>query len=105
MIFGMGGRPGRETMGGFAIRRVTEDDRCWVRETLTARWGSSRLVSRGRLWCGEDLEGFVADDEARGPVGLTTMRLGASDCELVSLDSLSDGRGVGMWFLLTTTSI
>ena len=61
---------------------------------LTQRWHSARIVTRGRVHQADELPGFVA--ELGGQLaGLVTYRLDAHECEIVSLDSLVQGRGIG----------
>jgi len=76
------------------IRPVTAIDRPWVTQLLIEFWGSTELVSQGRLHDGASLPGLTAliDGER---VGLATYRVEADQCELVSLNSLVERRGVG----------
>ena len=96
---------------GWRVRPVAQEDRSWIEALLIRRWGSTALVSRGRIHDGARLPGFVVvrreHEAAHEPprnspqdaigtiVGLATYRLQDAECELVSLDSLSEGRGVG----------
>ena len=75
------------------VRAATDRDRDWIRAFLAARWGSV-VVSRGRLLRPEELPAFVAR-EGRRRVGLATYATEGEECELVTIDSLSEGRGVG----------
>ena len=61
---------------------------------LIERWGSTQVVTRGRIHAADELPGFAA---MRGsePVGLVTYRMGDGECEVVSLDSLLEGQGIG----------
>jgi GNAT superfamily N-acetyltransferase len=61
---------------------------------LQERWASSRVVSRGRVHEAADLPGWVALIEG-APVGLLTFSVGSDGCEIVTLDSLREGRGIG----------
>jgi ribosomal protein S18 acetylase RimI-like enzyme len=76
------------------VRPLTADDRQWVAPLAMRLWGSDRVVSRGRVWVLADLPGFAAFDGEQ-VVGLLTYRLEAGEMELVSIDSLEEGRGVG----------
>jgi len=150
------------------IRPVVAADRTWIASLLTDRWGSPELVSRGRVFDGLQLSGFVAilpcpphlsapstltappasrnvsapptvptppnvpaspawtnvsapptapnvsapaaspalpgppvppdlpdSETVLSPAGLATYRIEGGECELVSLDSLVERRGVG----------
>jgi GNAT superfamily N-acetyltransferase len=61
---------------------------------LAERWHSPRIVTRGRIHQADELPGFVAETVA-GLMGLVTYRCEADQCEIVSLDSLVERRGVG----------
>ena len=58
------------------------------------QWGSNRVVSKGRVFDPSELEGFaaVADEKV---VGLVTFRVERDECEVVTLNSLSEGTGTG----------
>ena len=76
------------------VRRIEAGDRQWAAEVLTRSWGSTRVVSRGRLHDALELPGFVAglEDER---VGLLTWSAEDDECEVVTLNSLVERRGVG----------
>jgi GNAT superfamily N-acetyltransferase len=76
------------------VRRLGDADRPWVAGFMRAAWGSESVVSRGRLHRTGALPGFVAEDERR-PVGVATYAIESSECELVTLNSLVEGRGAG----------
>lgn len=70
------------------------EHRPWANRLLKEQWGSTRLVSRGRVYDGSALEGFAA--LIRGaPAGLVTYRIEAAQCEVTTLNSLVERRGVG----------
>jgi ribosomal protein S18 acetylase RimI-like enzyme len=81
-------------MPPYDIRPVEDRDRKWMTRFLESRWGSARIITRGRIHEAAALPGFVA--EMRGqPVGLITYRTEASDAEIITLDSLTEGLGIG----------
>ncbi len=76
------------------IRAIREADRPVVLRILTASWGSGDVVTRGRVHPAHAYPGFVA--VARGRiVGLLTYRILGARCEVISLNSLREGRGIG----------
>jgi ribosomal protein S18 acetylase RimI-like enzyme len=81
-------------MRAFRIEPLSEGDRGWVRSLLREHWGDARVVSRGRVHQADQLPGFVATQENQ-PVGLVTYRVEGDACEIVSLDSLVEGSGIG----------
>lgn len=82
----------------FEVRPLERDDEDWVRECLEARWGSTRVVSRGTVHSAHTLPGFVAE-KAGERVGLVTYNVVGTECEIVTLDSFVQGRGVGSGLL------
>lgn len=79
---------------GVAIRPLVPGDRDWLVDLLREWWGSERLVSRGRLHRGDRLEGLVAEAKGRR-VGLATLRFDGEAVEVVTLNALVPGRGIG----------
>lgn len=78
----------------FRIRPLGDTDRQWVASLLGKRWASPRIVTRGRVHQADRLPGFIAEVEDR-PAGLLTYCIEGDACEIVSLDSLIEGMGIG----------
>ena len=71
-----------------------EDDRAWVERTIVERWGDSVVVGRGKVWTPAELPGFaVFEDDAC--VGLVTYEIDGEACEIVTIDALREGEGIG----------
>ena len=66
----------------------------WAAGLLRRSWGSTRIVTRGRVHDALDLDGFIALAGGRY-VGLAIYRLADRDCELITMNSLSSGIGIG----------
>jgi ribosomal protein S18 acetylase RimI-like enzyme len=76
------------------IRPIAADDRRWIVDLLTEKWGSPRIVTRGKVYQGDRLPGFVAlRNEAA--VGLITYRITGDSCEILTLNSLVETAGIG----------
>jgi N-acetylglutamate synthase-like GNAT family acetyltransferase len=84
----------RTTHGVPSIRAMNITDRPWVLAMLRDRWGTPEVLLRGELVAPADLPGFVAADGA-DRVGLLTYRDRGNSVEIVTIDSLAPGRGVG----------
>ena len=81
-------------MSPFTIRPITDADRLWLHDFLVAHWGSPQMVYSKGVHQLDQLPGFAAflGDE---PVGLLTYALHGGECEIVSLDSIREGLGIG----------
>jgi len=73
---------------------LTPADQQWVADFFGAHWGATTMVVHGVVYEPHTLPGFVATYEGRR-VGLITYRVDDTGCEIVSLDSVLPGRGVG----------
>jgi GNAT superfamily N-acetyltransferase len=78
----------------FRLRRLTTADLSRLRQFLVEHWGSEELIAHGHIYHPEQLDGFVIEDENEW-VGLLTFFIKDHECEVVSLDSLREGHGIG----------
>jgi hypothetical protein len=76
------------------VRELADADRDWVERLIVERWGAAGVVGRGRVWNPAELPGFAAFEDERC-VGLVTYELDGEACEVVTLDALEEGRGIG----------
>ena len=76
------------------MRPSTEADRDWTLELLAAHWGSPVMVTRGNVYRADELHGFIAVHEGK-KAGLATYRIDGGQCEIISMNSLAEGRGIG----------
>jgi len=76
------------------IRRLTPDDLPRLRQFWMENWGDEFVVAHDVIYYPDTLDGFIAldDDEWAGEI---TYAFSGSDCEIVSLDSLREGQGIG----------
>jgi GNAT superfamily N-acetyltransferase len=79
---------------GYEIAGLTPHYRKWATDLIRDHWGSEKIVTRGRIHDTPALPGFVAILHEE-PAGLVTYRLNGDQCEIVSLDSLHEGMGIG----------
>ena len=61
---------------------------------LVEHWSSTAIVTRGRVHATAKLPGFIAWQHGQ-PLGLLTYRPSADECEIISLNSLAPGQGIG----------
>ncbi|TCP59313.1 acetyltransferase (GNAT) family protein [Tumebacillus sp. BK434] len=81
-------------MHNVQIRALEPADRSWLRDFLIEHWGSPQMVYSQGIHQLDELPGFVAWQE-QVPVGLITFHRTADELEIVSLDSLREGHGIG----------
>ena len=83
----------------FTIRPLDATDRNWVAHFLDTHWSSTKIVTRGQAYYAHLLPGFVAalEDapEDATPAGMITYRIDGDQCEIMTLNSLSPGQGIG----------
>ena len=76
------------------IRPLGEGDREWVEQLIVERWGDAVVAGRGGLWHPAQLPGFAAF-EGTECVGLVTYELDGRVCEIVTIDAVREGAGIG----------
>ena len=76
------------------VRELTAVDDDWTLRTLEAGWGSTCVARLGELIDAAKLPGFVAELEGRR-VGLVTFAPRPDGIEVVTLQALTEGRGIG----------
>jgi ribosomal protein S18 acetylase RimI-like enzyme len=76
------------------VRALDEADQSWRVRTLEQGWGSTDVARLGELIDAAALAGFVAVDDDE-PVGLLTYGDWQEDVEVVTIQSLQPGRGIG----------
>jgi ribosomal protein S18 acetylase RimI-like enzyme len=76
------------------VRDATDADREWVVRAMEGQWGSTRIVSRGRLVDVLDLPTLVCR-EGDERLGLAVWQVHDGDCEVVAFHSPVPRRGAG----------
>jgi len=76
------------------IRPLSEADSGWVERLTRERWGDEIVVGRGKVWKPAELPGFAAFEGDRC-VGLVTYELDGEACEIVTIDAIDEGKGIG----------
>lgn len=80
----------------FTVRAVVPSDRPRIRALIRERWGSERVAAHGVPYAPDELDGFMAEDAETGDLlGLATYHVTPDACEIVTLDALVEGHGVG----------
>lgn len=81
-----------------SLRRLTVNDLPRLRQFWVKYWGSEEMVSHGKVFRPEQLEGFVVEEDNEW-IGLLTFFIEANECEVTSFDSLREGQGIGTMLL------
>jgi GNAT superfamily N-acetyltransferase len=76
------------------IQSITIEDRIWVKDLLEQTWGEARVVVHGDVFQADLLPGFLAKSGYE-TIGLITYFIKDNQCEVISLNSILEGRGVG----------
>jgi GNAT superfamily N-acetyltransferase len=76
------------------IQPITEPDRAWVRQFAIAHWGANIVIGHGVTYELDKQSGFIATKNGER-VGLITYYVERRECEIVSIDSLHEGQGIG----------
>jgi GNAT superfamily N-acetyltransferase len=76
------------------VRPVRDDDREWIRRLIRNRWGDDTVVANGTVYQPAKLDGVIAM-QGEEVMGLATYRIDQGACEIVTIDALVEGHGVG----------
>jgi ribosomal protein S18 acetylase RimI-like enzyme len=78
----------------FSLRSIVDADRPWMQQWMIDHWGAELVIVHGERLYPAEFPGFVAESGAE-VVGLVTYTLRGDECEILSLDSLVEGQGIG----------
>jgi GNAT superfamily N-acetyltransferase len=82
------------------VRRLTSDDIPRLRRFWNDHWSGEFIITRGTVHYPDEVEGFVVED-ADIWAGLITFKILNDECEVISLDGLREGEGIGTMLLRT----
>ncbi len=78
----------------FVIRPIDSSDRAWVARWMVDHWGAEQVITISGIYRPHELPGFVVILDGNY-VGLLTYHIEGENCEVVTLDSLHPGHGIG----------
>ena len=86
------------------VQPISIEDQAWVKNLVEHSWGDARVVVHGEIFQADLLPGFIAK---LGPeiIGLLTYFIRDLQCEVISLDSLIEDRGVGSALLRAVSQV
>jgi ribosomal protein S18 acetylase RimI-like enzyme len=73
------------------IRRITKEDLPRLRQFWVENWGAEIVIAHYETIRYNEVDGFIAGDWD----GLITFQIRGDECEVTSLDSLNEGKGIG----------
>lgn len=73
------------------LRRLTPGDLPRLRRFWVEHWAGDEMIVHGEVFRPDQLQGFVTEDWD----GVVTYCVRDGECEIISLDSLQEGRGIG----------
>jgi GNAT superfamily N-acetyltransferase len=77
----------------FDITEIRNEDSSLIASFISDSWGSPMSVSKGRIFNTTDLPGFIQKRDEK-TIGLVTYNIDKNDCEIVTLDSKLNNRGL-----------
>lgn len=77
-----------------SIHRITAADLPRLRQFWEELWDGDFIVAHGTTFHPENVSGFIALDDQEW-IGLITFTFLETDCEIISVDSLRENKGIG----------
>ncbi|MFJ6268035.1 GNAT family N-acetyltransferase [Lysinibacillus xylanilyticus] len=74
------------------IQQLPQDD---VLQFFKEHWGTTEMVISSGIYDCSKLDGFAYVDDQNSILGLITYIIRAEECEMISLDSIVEGKGIG----------
>lgn len=78
----------------FKIKPLDKTDKEWVANLLKEWWAGPEVVSHGKVHNLEEYPGFIAV-KGKKRVGLVTYLIDGKECEITSMNSLLERKGIG----------
>ena len=86
------------------IQEIQEEDGKWVRDFIQEKWGSKIAVSRGVVHHPDALPGYLAVVDG-AKQGLVAYHIDGDECEIVTLDSVNECRGIGTALIVAVRKV
>ena len=77
------------------VLKITNENKHDVRAFFIKHWGSAEMVVSSGVYTCSELEGFIYVNEHDEITGLITYIIRNNECEIISLDSTEEGKGIG----------
>lgn len=79
-------------MNVVAIETLAKDK---LLDFFTVHWGSPQMVISSGVYDCSSLDGFAVLNDEKKIIGLITYIIVENECEIISLDSIDEGKGIG----------
>ena len=76
------------------IKEITDEYRGKIKSFFIEQWGSREMVISSGIYECDTLNGFFLEEHGQ-IIGLITYWVQANEVEIISLDSLKEGKGIG----------
>mgnify|MGYP002400171126 CR=1 FL=1 len=76
------------------LRNSIPNDRDWITEILLDNWASNIIVTRGTSYEADLLPGIIAEVNGK-PLGLLTYNIKGEELEIVTMNAMEKGKGIG----------
>ncbi|HAL00576.1 MAG TPA: GNAT family N-acetyltransferase [Exiguobacterium sp.] len=77
------------------IQIIEQKTRSQIKDFFTVHWGSSQMVTSTGVHDCSLLDGFYVTNDDHEIIGLITYHITSQTCEIISLDSLEENKGIG----------
>ncbi|WP_044022274.1 GNAT family N-acetyltransferase [Bacillus sp. SG-1] len=77
------------------IKQIRNISKSKVEVFFITHWGSPEMVISSGIYDCSSLDGFVVQNQKEEIIGMITYVIRGAECEIISLDSLEEGKGVG----------
>lgn len=88
----------------YMIEEITDENRQHVNEILKREWEATDIIVRGKIIDGTKLDGFLAVRE-NIIIGLITYMIENNECEIVSLNSFEENKGIATRLINTVKEL
>jgi GNAT superfamily N-acetyltransferase len=82
------------------IHKIEEISQTTVETFFTSHWGSPEMVISSGIYDCSKLDGFAVMNKKEEIIGLITYIIRENECEIISLDSVEEGKGIGSSLIL-----
>jgi len=87
------------------IYNTNELPKSQIIDFFQTHWGSPEMVISTGVYDCSTLDGFAVLNEEGNIIGLITYVIRESECEIISLDSIEEGRGIGTALILEVEKV